>query len=66
MSEIHRTDDAHARFSMHVWRPILSRALAHKVAVTGLIVGGIIVAAIETALPLLVGHLVDEAKQSGL
>ncbi len=62
MSEIHRTDDAHARFSMHVWRPILSRALAHKVAVTGLIVGGIIVAAIETALPLLVGHLVDEAK----
>ncbi len=63
MSEIHRTDDAVARFSMRVWRPILSRALANRGAVSGLIIGGVIVAGIETALPLLVGHLVDEAKR---
>lgn len=62
MSEVERSDDSRAKFSLRVWRPIVVRALAHRGAVAGLVGGGITVAAIETALPLMVGRIVDEAR----
>ncbi len=62
MSEVHQHDDAKARFSLHVWRPVLSRALSQRAAITGLIGAGVFVAAIETALPLIVGRIVDTAR----
>ena len=62
MSEVERHDDSRARFSLRVWRPVLARALAHRGAVAGLIGSGMFVAAIETALPLIVGRIVDEAR----
>ncbi|MSR40851.1 MAG: ABC transporter ATP-binding protein [Phycisphaerales bacterium] len=63
MSEVHRVDDSHARFSLSVWRPILERARASPRAITGLLVGGIVVAGIETALPLFVARIIDEARK---
>ena len=39
--------------------PVLSRALAHRGAVAGLVGAGMFVAAIETALPLIVGRIVE-------
>ena len=62
MSEVERIDDSRARFSMRVWIPIITRAFAHRNAVAGLIGGGVVVAGIETVLPLLVGRIVDEAR----
>lgn len=62
MSEVHQHDDAKARFSLRVWRPVLSRALSQRAAVTSLIGAGVFVAAIETALPLIVGRIVDAAR----
>ena len=44
MSEVHQHDDAKARFSLHVWRPVLSRALSQRAAITGLIGAGVFVA----------------------
>ena len=63
MSEVERHDDSKARFSLRVWRPVLERAFAQRRAVAGLIGAGVFVAAIETALPLIVGHIVDEARK---
>ena len=63
MSEVELQDDTRARFSLRVWRPVLSRALAHRGAVAGLVGAGMFVAAIETALPLLVGRIIDEARR---
>lgn len=63
MSEVHRHDDAKARFSLQVWRPVLSRAFAQRAAIAGLIGAGVFVAAIETALPLIVGRIVDTARE---
>ena len=62
MSEVHQHDDAKARFSLRVWRPVLARALAQRGAIAGLIGAGVFVAAIETALPLIVGRIVDTAR----
>ena len=61
MSEVERTDDARARFSLRVWRPIVSRALANRGAVASLLGAGVAIALIETALPLFVRAIVDEA-----
>lgn len=61
MSEVERTDDARARFSLRVWKPIVTRALANRGAVAGLIGAGLAIAVIETALPLFVRAIVDEA-----
>lgn len=63
MSEVERHDDSRARFSLRVWRPVLARAFAHRGAVAGLVGAGMMVAAIETALPLIVGRIVDEARR---
>ena len=63
MSEVELQDDTRARFSLRVWRPVLSRALAHRGAVAGLVGAGMFVAAIETALPLIVGRIIDEARR---
>ena len=63
MSEVEKMDDARARFSLRVWRPIVARALANRRAVAGLIGGGVVIAMIETALPLLVRSIVDEASK---
>jgi ATP-binding cassette subfamily B protein len=63
MSEVERHDDSRAKFSLRVWRPVITRALAHRGAVAGLLGAGMMVAAIETALPLLVGRIVDEARK---
>jgi ATP-binding cassette subfamily B protein len=63
MSEVEKMDDARARFSLRVWKPIVARALANRRAVAGLIGGGIVIALIETALPLLVRSIVDEASK---
>ena len=62
MSEVHQHDDSRARFSLRVWRPVVARALANRGAVAGLIGAGMFVAAIETALPLIVGRIVDTAR----
>lgn len=62
MSEVHQHDDAKARFSLRVWKPVLSRAFAQRAAITGLIGSGVFVAAIETVLPLIVGRIVDTAR----
>ncbi|MGA1225623.1 MAG: hypothetical protein ACO31E_13785, partial [Phycisphaerales bacterium] len=62
MSEVHVHDDTRARFSLRVWRPVLERAFRQRAAVAGLIGAGMAVAAIETALPLIVGRIVDEAR----
>ncbi len=56
-------DDARGRFSLSVWRPVLARALRERAAVAGLVGGGVLVAAIETALPLFVARIVDEARK---
>jgi ATP-binding cassette subfamily B protein len=56
-------DDARARFSLRVWKPIIVRAFANRRAVAGLIGGGVVIALIETALPLLVRSIVDEASK---
>ena len=61
MSEVERTDDARARFSLRVWKPIVTRALANRGAVAGLVGAGLAIAVIETALPLFVRAIVDEA-----
>ncbi len=61
MSEVERTDDARARFSLRVWKPIVARALANRGAVAGLLGAGLAIAVIETALPLFVRAIVDEA-----
>jgi ATP-binding cassette subfamily B protein len=61
MSEVERTDDARARFSLRVWKPIVARALANRGAVAGLVGAGLAIAVIETALPLFVRAIVDEA-----
>jgi ATP-binding cassette subfamily B protein len=63
VSEVHQHDDAKARFSLRVWRPVVSRALLQRGAVAGLVGAGMAVAAIETALPILVGRIVDEARK---
>ena len=63
MSEVHQHDDAKARFSLRVWRPVLERAFRQRAAVAGLVGAGMFVAAIETALPLIVGRIVDEARE---
>ncbi len=63
MSEVHAHDDSRARFSLRVWQPIVTRALSNHRAVAALLIAGIIVAGIETALPLLVGRIVDEARK---
>ncbi|MEY4119349.1 MAG: hypothetical protein RLZZ116_2677 [Planctomycetota bacterium] len=62
MSEVHQHDDAKARFSLRVWNPVLARAFAQRAAIAGLIGAGVFVAAIETALPLIVGRIVDTAR----
>ncbi|MEY5060527.1 MAG: hypothetical protein RIS45_448, partial [Planctomycetota bacterium] len=62
MSEVHQHDDSRARFSLRVWQPVVARALANRGAVAGLIGAGMFVAAIETALPLIVGRIVDTAR----
>ena len=61
MSEVERTDDARARFSLRVWKPIVARALANRGAVAGLLGAGLAIAVIETALPLFVRAIIDEA-----
>ncbi|MFZ9914195.1 MAG: ABC transporter ATP-binding protein [Phycisphaerales bacterium] len=61
MSEVERHDDSRARFSLRVWRPVVARALANRRSLAALLGGGIMVAAIETALPSMVGRIVDEA-----
>ena len=66
MSEVHVHDDTRARFSLRVWRPVLERAFRQRAAVAGLIGAGMAVAAIETALPLIVGRIVDEARLGAL
>ena len=63
MSEVERTDDARARFSLRVWKPIVTRALANRGAVAGLLGAGVAIAAIETALPLFVRAIIDEANK---
>ena len=63
MSEVERQDDTKAKFSLRVWRPIAARALANRNAVAGLLFGGIMVAGIETALPVMVGRIIDEARR---
>jgi ATP-binding cassette subfamily B protein len=65
MSEVERTDDARARFSLRVWRPIVMRALANRGSVAGLLGAGIAIALIETALPLFVRAIIDEAGNGG-
>lgn len=62
MSEVERHDDARTRFTLRVWRPIVSRALQERGGVAMLVGGGMSVAAIETMLPLMVGRIVDEAR----
>lgn len=62
MSEVHQHDDTRARFSLRVWRPVVARALANRGAVAGLVGAGMFVAAIETALPLIVGRIIDMAR----
>jgi ATP-binding cassette subfamily B protein len=61
MSEVERIDDARARFSLRVWKPIVARALANRGAVAGLLGAGLAIAVIETALPLFVRAIIDEA-----
>ena len=63
MSEVERTDDARARFSLRVWKPIVVRALANRGAVAGLLGAGLAIAVIETALPLFVRAIIDEANE---
>ncbi len=63
MSGVHRVDDSQARFSLSVWQPILKRARASPRAIIGLLAGGIVVAGIETALPLFVARIIDEARK---
>ena len=63
MSEVHLSDDSKARFSLRVWRPVVSRALHERGAIAGLLGAGMFVAAIETALPLVVGRIIDEARK---
>jgi ATP-binding cassette subfamily B protein len=46
-----------------VWKPIVTRAIAERRGVGMLVGGGIVVAAIETMLPLMVGRIVDEARR---
>jgi len=65
MSEVERHDDSRARFSLRVWRPVVARALANRGPLAALLGGGIMVAAIETALPSMVGRIVDEAARGG-
>lgn len=60
MSEVERVDDARARFSLRVWKPIVARALANRGAVAGLLGAGLAIAVIETALPLFVRAIIDE------
>ncbi len=63
MSEVERQDDARARFTLRVWKPIVQRALQQRQGVAMLVGGGVVVAAIETMLPILVGRIVDEARR---
>ena len=63
MSEVERQDDSRSRFTLHVWKPIVTRAIAERRGVGMLVGGGIVVAAIETMLPLMVGRIVDEARR---
>ena len=64
MSSVERQDDSsRARFSLRVWKPIAVRALANRGPVAVLLAGGLSVAAIETALPTVVGRIVDEARR---
>jgi ATP-binding cassette subfamily B protein len=63
MSEVERQDDSRSRFTLHVWKPIITRALTERRGVGMLVGGGIVVAAIETMLPLMVGRIVDEARR---
>ena len=63
MSEVERHDDSRSRFTLRVWRPIVARALRERGGVAMLVGGGIVVAAIETMLPLMVGRIVDEARR---
>jgi len=63
MSEVERQDDSRSRFTLHVWKPIVTRAMQERRGVGMLVGGGIVVAAIETMLPLMVGRIVDEARR---
>ena len=63
MSEVERQDDSRSRFTLHVWKPIITRAMMERRGVGMLVGGGIVVAAIETMLPLMVGRIVDEARR---
>jgi ATP-binding cassette subfamily B protein len=63
VSEVERHDDARSRFTLRVWRPIVARALRERRGVAMLVGGGVVVAAIETMLPLMVGRIVDEARR---
>ena len=63
MSEVERQDDSRSRFTLHVWKPIITRAMRERRGVGMLVGGGIVVAAIETMLPLMVGRIVDEARR---
>jgi len=63
MSQVERHDDSRAKFSLRVWRPIAARALANRAPLAILLAGGLSVAAIETALPSVVGGIVDEARR---
>ena len=63
MSEVERQDDSRSRFTLQVWKPIITRALTERRGVGMLVGGGIVVAAIETMLPLMVGRIVDEARR---
>ena len=63
MSEVERQDDARTRFTLRVWKPIVQRAFTERRGIAMLVGGGMVVAAIETMLPLLVGRIVDEARR---
>ena len=63
MADASPQDDLRGRISPAVWKPVLARAFRERAAIAGLVGGGILVAAIETALPLFVARIVDEARE---
>jgi ATP-binding cassette subfamily B protein len=65
MADFHLEDEFRGSFRLDNWRKVTSPLRNHVGGLAGLVGGGVVIAAIEAYLPILVGAVIDEAMSGG-